>query len=106
LKPQPLPMACSLNADELVDRVRLLEEIGAGASEIGGVGLEATLRCRATDRMLTLLRGFAELEGNCCPFLDMTIRREGNDALLVISGPPGSEPVIEALRVAFASVDK
>ena len=90
-----LPIACSLGADELADRAdrwRELAERGLiSTSETEGGALQRYRRDEVVEREL---RELIALEAECCPFLELRLGRQGDELLLEVSGPPGTEELV------------
>ena len=97
-----LPIACSLSAGELNERLADIAALGGDALlEAELAGLRAELRfARAPDITQRLARIVAA-ESECCAFLTMTIREEGDAVVLTIAAPGGAELVLEELVDAF-----
>jgi hypothetical protein len=98
---QELPLACSLETsalEERLERWRRLNEaklLGAQRDRAG-----VTLRYRADGDAEVELRELIRLEGECCAFLNMTLRREGGDLRLDVSGPPEAAEVVEGFAAS------
>ncbi len=87
-----LPLACSLPAPELAARRREIAELTARALLARAVipgGVRARLRGGAEVELA--LRRLIELEGECCPFLDFALDREGDELVLEVVAPAGGE---------------
>lgn len=98
----PLPIACTLTADELPAR---LEEIRAVS--------RAALRAKQRDDSRAVLRfdrqpgvrdrlaAIVAAEAKCCAFLKMTLDDVPEGIRLEIEAPADAEPVLEALLATF-----
>lgn len=89
-------MACTLTPDahaqrraevgELLARaLRSREAVGDGARLVFDGTVEAELRA------------WVAAEAECCPFLDMDLRRSGQEMVLDVSGPPEARPIVAEL---------
>src|SRR5262245_21545042 len=96
----PLPIACSLGADALMDRRAELAELGAGLLAVDRSGPGAALRFESGQR--AALKRIVAAEAKCCPFLVLTIM-DGDTLELTISGPPEAAGTIDELVDAIAS---
>jgi hypothetical protein len=94
-----LPIACSLNADELPQR---LAEIGAiGRAALRSVEPDGVLRFGADPSTRDRLEAVIAAESECCRFLTFHLREDGGELLLSIRGPDEAEPVIRELIDTF-----
>jgi len=99
----PKPIACTLGAGDLRQR---LEEVAAlGAESL--IGYESrdgvrTLRFRRAKGTRSRLEQIVAAEARCCPFLDLEIGERDGELLLTIATSEGGEPTAEALALAFA----
>jgi hypothetical protein len=100
--PEELPMACSLDSGGLQDRLRRLAELGA-ASLLGSEGESGsrTLRFRDDPQTRAALDVAVRAEGECCPFLDLSVSRAGGELVLAIEAPAGGEAIADELAAAF-----
>jgi hypothetical protein len=85
--PEDPPIACSLPADDLRQR---LDEIAAltaesllGQSTEGDVQI---LRFRSDPTTRRRLEQIVTAEAECCPFLDLELSQEGDDLILRVAG--------------------
>jgi hypothetical protein len=99
----PKPIACTLGASDLQQR---LDEIAAlGADALLSHELEDgahTLRFRRDDGTRHRLEEIAAAEARCCSFLDLKIGERDGELLLTIAAAEGGESSAEALALAFA----
>jgi hypothetical protein len=101
---EPLPMACSLDGGDLRSRYVELSRLGAAALiESQSKGPRHRLRFRRSAELERKLEAVVAAEAKCCPFLDLSIRREEGELVLTISGPPEAEPVSGQLAAAFGA---
>ena len=95
-----LPLACSLDAPALEQRLAEMRELGRDALlawEPGGV-----LRFRATPDTRRRLERIVAAEAECCAFLGLELCEEQGELRLTVSAPEGAEPVASGLVEAFA----
>jgi hypothetical protein len=95
-----LPLACSLDAPALADRLEEMRAVGSDAflsAEADGV-----LRFRASPDTRARLERIVAAEAACCPFLGLRLEEEPDALLLTISAPEGAEPVVAALVEALS----
>jgi hypothetical protein len=94
-----LPIACSLNADELPRR---LAEIGAiGEEALRAVEPDGVLRFGADPSTRGRLEAVIAAEEKCCRFLTFELREDAGELFLSIRGPYEAEPVVRELIDAF-----
>jgi hypothetical protein len=94
-----LPIACTLPAGEVPDRLALIESLAADALLTRTAlpdGLRLRFRGEAEDRV----RELADLESRCCAFLDFAIGHDGGAVTLDVTGAPDARPVIEQFFAA------
>jgi hypothetical protein len=97
-----LPIACTLTPAAMGDRVAWLRRLGR----------ESLLEGKRTDSGLDL-RFHAEAEGEvrewvraeqaCCAFLGFDLGPADDELRLRVTGPPGSEPVLDGLLAALTA---
>ena len=95
-----LPIACTLDAAALEERLAEIRAVGRDAliaSEPGGV-----LRFRATPGIRRRLEEIVAAEAECCAFLGLELREQDGELRLAISAPDGAEPVAAGLVEAFS----
>ena len=95
-----LPLACSLDAPALAERLAEMRALGEDAliaAEPDGV-----VRFRATPDTRRRLERIVAAEAECCAFLDLRIAEAGGELRLVVSGPAEAEPVVDGLVRAFS----
>jgi MerR family transcriptional regulator, copper efflux regulator len=99
-----LPIACTLNASELDDRLATVETLRRDAllrqSEILG-GLRMHLR--NAPGIEARVRALAAAESRCCAFLTFRIETADDELLLDITGAPEARPVIDELFAPTAA---
>jgi hypothetical protein len=97
------PIACSLTASARGQRAALVARLAGDA--LDGRAREAgslVLRFRATSGVEQRVREWAALEGECCPFLTMTVAVSTAEVILRIDGPPEAAGIIDGLLPAVA----
>jgi hypothetical protein len=99
---EELPIACSLGAGDLKQRLAAIAAIGS-----------ASLRDRETDGGRHLLRFGADeatrrrleeivaAEAECCSFLDLILEERGSELVLSIAAPQDGQAVADELAAAF-----
>jgi hypothetical protein len=101
---QELPIACSLDADDLTARLQLIAAIGkAHLISRDTEGDTQLLRFRRDDEIRRSLEHVIAAESKCCAFLDMKLREEAGALVLEIDAPAGAAPVAAQLAAAFAT---
>jgi hypothetical protein len=101
--PTDLPIACSLTATELPERLAEMAAIGrASLLGVETTPLTALLRFRDRPDTRARLAAIVAAESRCCAFLSMKLRDEPGAVALTIEAPRGAEPVLAGLAVAFA----
>jgi hypothetical protein len=97
-----LPIACSLEARELEQRLGEMTAIGAAALLASEThGRRALLRFRADEDARGRLDAIIDAESRCCSFLTMELALAEHELVLTVDGPVGAEPVIDELARAF-----
>ena len=103
--PSELPIACSLSAAELPQRLAEMSDIGRAslvAAETDASRAVLTFRPAAVEQLAVIVAAEAE----CCSFLKMKLD-DGPDAVqLTIEAPAGAEPVLQDLVAAFSSEEQ
>ena len=93
-----LPIACSLDAEQLAERKERWHALGEHAlisAERTDEGVRQ--RYRGGAAIEAELRALVALEAKCCPFLDLRLERVDAETWLEISGPPEAAQVIDEL---------
>ena len=88
-----LPIACSLDATALAGRREEMRAVPLLAARV-------QLRFAAHDR--ERIERLVEAESQCCPFLTMSVSQSGDEVVLDVTGPTGSERVLAGMVEAFA----
>ena len=94
-----LPIACSLDAAAMGERLAEMRAIGSDAlvSAVPGV-----LRFRPGPETRARLERIVAAEAECCAFLDLALEDEPGALRLTIAGPEGAEPIVAGMVAAFA----
>jgi hypothetical protein len=101
------PIACSLDASALSDRLAHMAELGGSALLDAGIdGRGARLRFTAGGEVRRRLDGIVAAEARCCAFLRMDVTEAPGALTLSIVAPAGAEPVLEDLVDAFKRRDR
>ncbi len=101
----PKPIACTLGASDLSQR---LDEVAAlGADSL--IGHEAadgvhTLRFRPDARTRCRLDEIVAAEAQCCSFLDLNVSERDGELILTIAAPEPGKPVAKELALAFTPI--
>ena len=93
----PVPIACSLNAEELRDRIATLRALGDRLEAVEAAGASATFRFSGEREPVD---AFVEAEQRCCAFFEFDVRRDGELVRLEVGAPAGAEPFVRALVAA------
>jgi hypothetical protein len=98
----PKPIACTLGASDLRQRLEEIAALGAdsllGHEERDGAH---TLRFRLDDRTRRRLEEIVAAEAQCCSFLDLEVSERDGDLVLTITSPEAGKPVADELALAF-----
>jgi hypothetical protein len=95
-----LPIACTLDGAGLADRGEWLRRLGAQSLVDGrrtDDGLELRFDAAARDEV----RRWVRAERECCAFLSFDLDPADGELRLRVTGPPGSEPVLDGLLAAL-----
>jgi hypothetical protein len=104
---QELPLACSLEADELEQRTGRWRQVSRRALiESSLVGGASRLRYRAAEGVEAELRQLVELERVCCAFLEFSLRELDGEIVLEVSGPPQSVKVVAEFAESAGAVSR
>ena|SRR5215204_2066925 len=101
--PDADPVACSLEAGALKQRLSLISEVGAGSLISATVdGDRHLLRFQAGADTRRRLEAIVAGEAECCSFLDLSLTEENGQLLLSISAPGEGGPIGDELARAFS----
>lgn len=100
----PLPLACTLGPQDGRDRLRRWQELHRGAPPVSSVR-DGVLEVRYPDApgVLAELRALAAAEQSCCSFVDWSVARVGDDAVLTVRAPAGRLEAVEPIAALFAA---
>jgi hypothetical protein len=100
--PRDLPIACSLSAAELPQRLADMAAIGrADLLSSHAAGGRALLRFRRGPDTRRRLEAIVAAEAECCAFLTMELGETADAVELGIGAPDGAEPVLDDIVAAF-----
>jgi arsenate reductase len=98
------PIACSLNADDLGERLRAITALGAAGLIEADSGPDAhTLRFRDDEETRQELERIVVAESECCPFLSLDLTERQGRLELRIAAPPEGRAVADELVTAFTA---
>jgi len=102
--PEQLPVACSLSAPELPERLAQMAELGRDAL-LGARndGTHARLRFAAGAGIRARVDAIVSAESHCCAFLTMHVSEGPDTVVLTVEAPEGAEVVLAELVDAFAA---
>lgn len=100
---EALPIACSLNAGDLKQRLAAITEIGEEslidhATDDG----RHLLRFRSDAETRKRLEEIVAAEAECCSFLDLALEERGGELVLSVTAPQDGQAVADELAAAFA----
>ena len=96
---EELPIACSLTASQLPER---LAEIAALSRDSFLADGPDGLRFRGDKSTRARLDALVAAESECCSFLSFDVRRDEGELVLSIAAPPDAQGVADSLTDAFA----
>ncbi|MGD9734266.1 MAG: hypothetical protein AB7V58_01465 [Solirubrobacterales bacterium] len=101
------PIACSLGADDLQQRLGEIAQVGATSlinrdTEDG----KHTLRFRSDPTTRRRLEEIVAAEADCCSFLDLELVEREGVLILTLAAPEDGQPVADELVAAFAGGGK
>ena len=100
--PPDLPIACTLTAAELPERLAEMRDVGRAALiDARACGPRAELRFAAGAGVRDRVEAIVAAEAQCCAFLTMHVTEEPDTVVLAIDGPEGAELVVSELVGAF-----
>lgn len=99
------PVACSLGAGELEQRLAAIAEIGASSLLSRDIeGNAHLLRFRADATTRRRLEAIIAAEAECCSFLDLSLGEVGGELVLSIAAPRNAQALAEELAGAFSEL--
>ncbi len=100
--PDDQPIACTLTAAELPNRLAEIRAIGASSLRSADAGAsDAVLHFDAEPGIRERLSAIVAAESRCCAFLDFDLADAPDELVLMICAPKGGEPVMHELVEAF-----
>lgn len=97
------PVACSLGAAELEQRVTAFGAVGAAALISHSVEDDRhSLRFRANSQTRRRLEEIVAAEAECCSFLDLSLTEQNGELVLTIAAPEAGQATADTLAKAFA----
>ena len=99
---EEMPVACTLGAADLEQRLATIAEVGA-ASLIGREvdGERHLLRFRTDATTRKRLEEIVAAEARCCSFLDLALENRDGELILSIGAPEDGQAVAAGLAAAF-----
>lgn len=99
---EALPIACSLGANDLKQRLATITEIGAESLLSREVeGGRHLLRFRSDAATRRQLKEIVAAEAECCSFLDLALEERSGDLVLSVRAPKDGQAVADELAAAF-----
>jgi hypothetical protein len=99
-----MPVACSLDAGQLEERLTAIREVGARSLTFHAVeGSRHTLRFRGSRKTRRQLEEIVAAEADCCSFLDLSLHDDGGDLVLSIAAPEHAKELGDQLAHSFES---
>jgi hypothetical protein len=98
------PIACSLGASALDQRLAAIADIGADSLVSRETrGDRHLLRFRSNDETRQRLEGIVAAEAECCSFLDLSLAEKGGELVLSIAAPATGQAIADELAETFAT---
>lgn len=98
-----VPIACSLSAGELQQRLAAIAEVGARSLLSRAVNGEShLLRFRRDSATRRQLQGIIAAEAECCAFLDLSLHEEEGELVMTISAPKDARALADGFADAFS----
>lgn len=99
----PKPIACSLGASDLQQRLDRIAEIGAAGLIARDVEDEThALRFRADETTRRRLEEIVAAEAECCAFLQLELIEREGELVLTLAAPQDGQAIADALAAIFA----
>lgn len=96
------PIACSLGASDLRQRLNEIAEVGTDSLiERSADGERHLLRFRSDAETRRRLEAIVAAEAKCCSFLGLSLEEQGGELVLSISAPQDGQPIADGLAAAF-----
>ncbi len=98
----PRPIACSLGASDLRQRLDEIAAVGAASLiDRDTEGGAHALRFRADETTRRRLEEIVAAEAECCSFLDLELNELEGELVLTLAAPQGGQAFADALAAAF-----
>lgn len=94
------PITCTIGADEIADRVALLERLRAQLRGVERSDHGLLLRFPPRPDVEADVRRFAVEEKRCCRFWGFAVEAGGEDLVLRWDAPPAAGELLERIRAA------
>jgi hypothetical protein len=96
------PLACSLDAGQLEERLAAIDAVGARSLTSHAVeGSRHILRFQGSRKTRRQLEEIVAAEADCCSFLELSLRADGEDLLLSIAAPEHAKELGDQLANSF-----
>jgi hypothetical protein len=100
------PIACSLGASDLQQRLAEIAKIGADSLTDRAVeDGRHVLRFHADATTRERLDAIVTAEADCCSFLDLSLVEGADELVLTITAPGDAQPVAADLALAFVGTN-
>lgn len=97
------PIACSLSADGMQQRLAAVARLGAERLiDSEAQGRRHLLRFHADAATRRRLEGIVAAEARCCPFLELSLDDRDGELVLSIAAPEDRQPLADELAAAFS----
>lgn len=101
------PLACSLAAGELQERLAAIAAVGASSLlRTESDDTRHLLHFRADAATRRRLEEIVAAEAECCSFLDLRLGERAGELVLSVAAPVDGRPVADELAAAFAAADQ
>lgn len=93
-----LPIACTLDANDMTARLALIDELAADSLlDQRSTDTGVRLRLRDTAEIEQRMRELVAAEEKCCPFMGFRLDHRDGDLVLEITAPADVVPVVQML---------
>ncbi len=100
---QPIPIACSLSAQDQEERAREFRTISAKVTGRESTAEGVRLRFRSEPRFAEQLADLTRREKECCPFFDFRITTIDDEVVLDVGAPADAREIVERLFPVMAT---
>ena len=97
-----IPIACTITAAEVPDRVALMARLGRRLERVERTERRALLHFTPDGEVEADLRRFAVDEKQCCQFWELTVEAGASGLMLRWDGPPEAAALLDDLLALFA----